>query len=64
MLAATFASKPLETWLELFDREDVMVGPVATLEEAAAELGGGVPDEPAPALGEHTQSWRQELGLT
>ena len=66
VLAATFASKPLKAWLELFDREDVMVGPVATLEEAASEFGDGTPtpDEPAPALGEHTQSWRQELGLT
>jgi alpha-methylacyl-CoA racemase len=38
-LAETFAAKPLATWLELFDREDVCVGPVATLEEAAAEFG-------------------------
>jgi alpha-methylacyl-CoA racemase len=39
-LAETFASKPLATWLELFEGEDVSVGPVATLEEAAAQLGG------------------------
>jgi crotonobetainyl-CoA:carnitine CoA-transferase CaiB-like acyl-CoA transferase len=64
VLAETFASKPLETWLELFDHEDVMVGPVATLEEAASEFGDGGPEEPAPALDEHTQNWRQELGLT
>jgi alpha-methylacyl-CoA racemase len=38
-LAEAFAAKPLSTWLELFDREDVCVGPVATLEEAAAEFG-------------------------
>ena len=38
-LAETFAGKPLATWLELFDREDVSVGPVATLEEAAQRLG-------------------------
>jgi alpha-methylacyl-CoA racemase len=38
-LAETFASKPLAAWLELFDREDVCVGPVATLEEAAADFG-------------------------
>jgi crotonobetainyl-CoA:carnitine CoA-transferase CaiB-like acyl-CoA transferase len=37
-LAETFAAKPLSTWLELFDRDDVCVGPVATLEEAAADL--------------------------
>jgi crotonobetainyl-CoA:carnitine CoA-transferase CaiB-like acyl-CoA transferase len=38
-LAACFASRPLAEWLELFDAEDVCVGPVATLEEAAADLG-------------------------
>ena len=38
-LAELFAAKPLATWLELFDGEDVSVGPVATLEEAAAQLG-------------------------
>lgn len=38
-LAESFAAKPLATWLELFDGEDVSVGPVATLEEAAARLG-------------------------
>jgi alpha-methylacyl-CoA racemase len=38
-LAEAFAAKPLATWLELFEGEDVSVGPVATLEEAAAELG-------------------------
>jgi alpha-methylacyl-CoA racemase len=40
-LAETFAAKPLSAWLELFDREDVCVGPVATLEEAAVDLGSG-----------------------
>lgn len=39
-LGEAFAAKPLATWLELFDREDVCVGPVATLEEAAREFGG------------------------
>jgi alpha-methylacyl-CoA racemase len=37
-LAGRIAAKPLATWLELFDGEDVSVGPVATLEEAAVEL--------------------------
>jgi alpha-methylacyl-CoA racemase len=41
-LAETFAAKPLAAWLELFDGEDVSVGPVATLEEAAAQLGGSL----------------------
>jgi hypothetical protein len=30
----------LAAWLDLFDDEDVSVGPVATLEEAAARLRG------------------------
>jgi alpha-methylacyl-CoA racemase len=38
-LVACFAARPLAEWLELFDAEDVCVGPVATLEEAAADLG-------------------------
>ncbi|HEY7017171.1 MAG TPA: CaiB/BaiF CoA-transferase family protein [Gaiellaceae bacterium] len=37
-LAGIFIAKPLAAWLELFDGEDVSVGPVATLEEAAAQL--------------------------
>jgi alpha-methylacyl-CoA racemase len=35
-LAERIASKPLATWLELFDGEDVSVGPVSPPEEAAA----------------------------
>jgi alpha-methylacyl-CoA racemase len=62
-LAQTFAAKPLAAWLELFESEDVMVGPVATLEEAAAEFGEAPSPEPAPALGEHTELWQRELGL-
>jgi len=38
-LAEAFAAKPLASWLELVEGEDVGVGPVATLEEAAAQLG-------------------------
>jgi crotonobetainyl-CoA:carnitine CoA-transferase CaiB-like acyl-CoA transferase len=37
-LAAIFAARPLAAWLELFDAEDVCVGPVATLVEAASDL--------------------------
>jgi alpha-methylacyl-CoA racemase len=39
-LAVIFAARTLETWLALFEGEDVSVGPVATLEEAAAKLSG------------------------
>jgi alpha-methylacyl-CoA racemase len=42
-LAAIFASRSLADWLELFDGEDVCVGPVATIAEAAADLA------PAPS---------------
>ena len=38
-LAESFRSRPLTDWLDLFDGEDVAVGPVATLEEGAAEFG-------------------------
>jgi crotonobetainyl-CoA:carnitine CoA-transferase CaiB-like acyl-CoA transferase len=37
-LAAIFAERPSAEWLELFDAEDVCVGPVATIAEAAADL--------------------------
>ncbi len=37
-LAERIASKPLAVWLELFDGEDVSVGPVSSLEEAAADF--------------------------
>jgi alpha-methylacyl-CoA racemase len=37
-LAERIASKPLSTWLVLFDGEDVSVGPVSTLEEAAVDF--------------------------
>ena len=37
-LAAIFEGRPLAEWLDLFDAEDVCVGPVATLTEAAADL--------------------------
>jgi crotonobetainyl-CoA:carnitine CoA-transferase CaiB-like acyl-CoA transferase len=61
-LARVFSSETLEHWLLVLDDEDVCVGPVATLAEAADDLGGPAPGR-APALGAHTESWRQELGL-
>ncbi len=38
-LAEVFRARTLADWLALFDDEDVCVGPVSTLEEAAAEFG-------------------------
>jgi alpha-methylacyl-CoA racemase len=37
-LAAIFVARPLAEWLELSEAEDVCIGPVATLAEAAADL--------------------------
>jgi crotonobetainyl-CoA:carnitine CoA-transferase CaiB-like acyl-CoA transferase len=61
-LATIFATRPLADWLELLDGEDVCVGPVATLAEAAAELGRKDHGD-SPALGAHTNAWRRELSL-
>lgn len=61
-LASTFAARPLGAWLERFEREDVSVGPVATLEEGAREFGRPAADS-APACGAHNDAWRRELGL-
>jgi alpha-methylacyl-CoA racemase len=60
MLAEIFATRALDDWLRLFDGEDVCVGPVATLAEAATDLGTPPPGR-AAALGEHTELWRAEL---
>ena len=62
-LAAIFAARTLAEWLELFDAEDVAVGPVATLEEAAGDLDNGESPAPVPRLGQHTKEWRAELGF-
>jgi crotonobetainyl-CoA:carnitine CoA-transferase CaiB-like acyl-CoA transferase len=59
-LADVFAARPLEDWLRLFGDEDVCVGPVSTLAEAAPEFGTP-PAGDAPALGAHTERWRAEL---
>jgi crotonobetainyl-CoA:carnitine CoA-transferase CaiB-like acyl-CoA transferase len=61
-VARVFSSETLEHWLLVLDGEDVCVGPVATLAEAADDLGTPARGR-APALGAHTESWRQELGL-
>ena len=60
-LAEVFRAQPLARWLELFEGEDVMVGPVATLAEASEWLGAPVDTGKAPLLGEHTERWRADL---
>jgi crotonobetainyl-CoA:carnitine CoA-transferase CaiB-like acyl-CoA transferase len=62
-LAEIFRRRPLAEWLELFDGEDVMAGPVSTLAEAAPSFGDDDDRGPPPALGEHTDTWRADLGL-
>ena len=63
-LAEVFAERTLADWLELFDGEDVAVGPVATLHEAAAVFGESeAPARDVAAVGEHTKAWRAELGF-
>jgi crotonobetainyl-CoA:carnitine CoA-transferase CaiB-like acyl-CoA transferase len=57
-LAEVFRARALAEWLELFEGEDVMAGPVATLTEAAARLGRTSSRDAAPKLGEHTERWR------
>ena len=60
-LARVFAGRSLDEWLLLVADEDVAVGPVATLAEAAGEFGVPVLDR-SPRVGEHTATWRTELG--
>jgi len=60
-LAALFRARRLDEWLELFEGEDVMVGPVFTLQEAAGRFGEPAPGASPPALGEHTERWRATL---
>jgi alpha-methylacyl-CoA racemase len=60
-LAAIFATRSRDEWLEHFGDEDVCVGPVFTREEAANELGtSNVTPEEVP-LGAHTEAWRRVL---
>jgi alpha-methylacyl-CoA racemase len=60
-LAALFAERPLADWLALFDAEEVCVGPVATLDEARADLGPWDDPPPDVELGADTERWRAEL---
>ena len=62
-LAAIFVTRTLAEWLELFDAEDVAVGPVATLAEAVDDLDTEESPQPVPRLGQHTKAWRTELGF-
>lgn len=58
-LAAAFSQRTLADWLEAVAGEDVCVGPVATLAEAAEFAPP--PLGPVPQLGEHTAAWTAEV---
>jgi len=62
-LTTLFRTRDFSDWWQLFEGQDVCVGPVATLSTASDEFGvarnGGTP----PRLGEHTEAWREELRL-
>jgi crotonobetainyl-CoA:carnitine CoA-transferase CaiB-like acyl-CoA transferase len=61
-LASVFRQRPLEEWLRRFEGEDVMAGPVWTVEEAARSFGEWEAVQPVAALGEHTEQWRTPFG--
>ena len=58
-LAEVFSTQTLAQWLDVFADEDVCVGPVSTLAEAAETFGTPLPGR-AAALGEHTDAWKRE----
>jgi alpha-methylacyl-CoA racemase len=62
-LTTLFRTRTFSEWWELFEGEDVCVGPVATLVRASDEFGSATNGATPPRLGEHTEAWRQELGL-
>jgi alpha-methylacyl-CoA racemase len=62
-LTALFRTRDFSDWWQLFEGQDVCVGPVATLTEAAREFGAARNGAAPPRLGEHTDAWRAELGL-
>jgi alpha-methylacyl-CoA racemase len=58
-LEVRLAERTLAEWLDLFDGEDVCVGPVALRAEADEFVEP--PAGAAPGLGEHTDAWRRAL---
>ncbi len=62
-LERELGSRTLSAWLERFDGEDVCVGPVATRQEAHADLGPWPEKAPDVPLGAHTAAWREALGV-
>jgi len=61
-LGSTFRERTLREWLDRFEGEDVMAGPVWRLQEAADHFGDPDTNKRPPALGEHTERWRTPFG--
>ena len=61
-LAGLLVARSLAHWLDLFEGEDVCVGPVWTRDEAAGVFGSRDAPVEVP-LGAHTELWRRELGV-
>ena len=62
-LTTLFRTRDFSDWWQLFEGQDVCVGPVATLSTASHEFGVARNGATPPRLGEHTEAWREELGL-
>jgi alpha-methylacyl-CoA racemase len=62
-LEALIGGRTLADWLELFEGEDVAVGPVATYAEAETRFAQRGTVARPPRLGEHTSQWRAALGI-
>ena len=60
-LSSAIRQRSLAEWLDLFEGEDVMAGPVWTLAEASLAFGEPESTKRPPHLGEHTGRWRAEL---
>ncbi len=60
-LAGVFSTRSLAEWLECFGDEDVCAGPVATREEAHADLGPWPHTYADVSVGAHTAAWRGAL---
>ena len=62
-LTTLFRTRDFSNWWQLFEGQDVCVGPVATLATASHEFGVARNSGTPPRLGKHTEAWREELRL-
>ena len=62
-LETLFRARDFAAWWNLFEGEEVCVGPISTLSEASRAFGRATDGVKPPRLGEHTDAWRAELRL-